>query len=177
LITQAARRSLAALNSLDVDAFTALLGGVFEHSPWVARAAYVARPFGSVAELHAAMVRAVANASSERQLRLLLAHPELARPGKLTAASATEQGGMGLNRLAADEAVVFDALNSTYRACFGFPFIIAVRGQRDRDAILAALEARVRNSPEQELATALGEVAKIARFRLDDLISEDIDAG
>jgi 2-oxo-4-hydroxy-4-carboxy-5-ureidoimidazoline decarboxylase len=65
---------------------------------------------------------------------------------------------------------VFDALNAAYRTRFGFPFIIAVRGQRDRAAIRAALSSRLQNSPDQEQTAALAEVAKIARFRLDDLI-------
>jgi len=153
-------------------AFTALLGGIFEHSPWVARAAYAARPFASVAALHTTMVSVVTNSGVERQLALLRAHPELAQSGPLTDASTQEQGGMGLHSLAADEAAAFDALNATYRERFGFPFIIAVRGQRDRAAILAALSARSRHSAEQEIATALAEVAKITRFRLDDLITD-----
>ena len=173
-----ARCSLAALNVLDADAFTALLGGVCEHSPWIARAAYGARPFGSIAELHAAMLRVVAVASVEKQLRLLQAHPMLAASGHatLTAASAAEQAGIGLDRLAADEGAVLDALNTAYRARFGFPFIIAVRGQRDRGAIVAALQARLHNAPDHERVTALAEVGKIARFRLLDLIAEDANA-
>jgi 2-oxo-4-hydroxy-4-carboxy-5-ureidoimidazoline decarboxylase len=165
-----ARTDLHTLNTLDVDAFTALLGRVFEHSPWIARAAWSERPLASVSALHAAMVSIVANAGSDRQHALLQAHPELATPGPLTAASAAEQGGMGLHTLAADEAAAFDHLNTAYRTRFGFPFIIAVRGQRDRAAILAALSTRIRHSPTEELAAALAEVAKIARFRLDDLI-------
>ena len=161
---------LDTVNALGVDAFIARFGGIFEHSPWVARAAYAGRPFASVAALHATMVSVVTNSGAERQLTLLRAHPELARPGPLTDASLAEQGGMGLDRLAADEAAAFDKLNASYRARFGFPFIIAVRGQRDRAAILAALSSRIQNSPEQEMATSLAEVAKIARFRLDDLI-------
>jgi 2-oxo-4-hydroxy-4-carboxy-5-ureidoimidazoline decarboxylase len=171
------RVDLDTLNTQGIDAFTALLGGIFEHSSWVARMAYAGRPFASVAALHATMVSVVTNSGRERQLALLRAHPELARPGPLTASSLAEQGGMGLDRLAADEAAAFDALNTAYRARFGFPFIIAVRGQRDRTAILAALSSRVQHSPEQEMATALAEVAKIARFRLDDLIVPRTDAG
>jgi len=162
--------ALDTVNTLGVDAFVSRFGGIFEHSPWVARAAYAGRPFASVAALHATMVSVVTNSGTERQLTLLRAHPELARPGPLTEASLSEQGGMGLDRLAADEAAAFDRLNAAYRARFGFPFIIAVRGQRDRTAILAALTARVQNAPEREMATSLAEVAKIARFRLDDLI-------
>jgi 2-oxo-4-hydroxy-4-carboxy-5-ureidoimidazoline decarboxylase len=161
---------LDTLNTLDVDAFTAMLGGIFEHSSWVARAAWAARPFSSVPALHATMVSAVVNSGAERQLTLLQAHPELAQTGPLTAASLGEQGAMGLDRLTTDEAKTFADLNAAYRSRFGFPFVIAVRGQRDRAAILAALSVRLQHSPEQERAAALAEVAKIARFRLDDLI-------
>lgn len=162
---------LDTLNTLGVDAFTAMLGSVFEHSSWIAHAAWAARPFASVTALHVTMVSIVANSGVERQLALLRAHPELAQTGPLTAASSAEQGGMGLNHLESDEAVAFSTLNAAYRTRFGFPFIIAVRGQRDRAAILAALSARLQNSPDQEQTIALAEVAKIARFRLDDLIS------
>jgi 2-oxo-4-hydroxy-4-carboxy-5-ureidoimidazoline decarboxylase len=161
---------LDSINTLGVDGFTALLGGIFEHSSWVARAAWTARPFASVPALHTTMVSVVTNSGLERQLALLQAHPELAQTGPLTAASSAEQGDMGLDRLAADEAASFNQLNAEYRSRFGFPFIIAVRGQRDRAAILASLSARLQHAPDQEYATALAEVAKIARFRLDDLI-------
>jgi 2-oxo-4-hydroxy-4-carboxy-5-ureidoimidazoline decarboxylase len=161
---------LDTLNTLGIDGFTALLGGIFEHSSWVAQATWAARPFASVSALHAAMISIVANSGAERQLALLRAHPELAQTGPLTSASSAEQGGMGLDKLAADEAAAFEALNAAYRTRFGFPFIIAVRGQRDRAAIRAALSSRLQNSPDQEQSAALAEVAKITRFRLDDLI-------
>ena len=94
----------------------------------------------------------------------------LAKRAELTEASRTEQGGMGLDRLETAEAEMFDTLNREYQERFGFPFIIAVRGQRDRAAILAALKARLANSPEMERVAALAEVGKITRFRLDDLL-------
>ncbi len=165
--------TMAALNALDADRFTEILGGIFEHSPWVPRAACAARPFASLDSLHATMVEIVDHAEPEQKLALLCAHPELARRATLTAASAAEQGSKGLDRLDADEAAQFDALNTAYRSRFGFPFIIAVRGQRDRAAILAALSRRVAHSNDQERATALAEVAKIARFRLEDMIKPD----
>jgi 2-oxo-4-hydroxy-4-carboxy-5-ureidoimidazoline decarboxylase len=124
-----------------------------------------------VAALHGAMVAAVDAAGTDAALTLLRAHPELARRETLTAASAAEQGGMGLDRLDQDEATRFEALNLAYRERFGFPFIIAVRGQRDRSAILAALTERLAHDAPTEQAAALAEVAKIARFRLDDLIT------
>jgi 2-oxo-4-hydroxy-4-carboxy-5-ureidoimidazoline decarboxylase len=163
--------AIADLNALPDTAFVARLSGIFEHSPWVAEAVLPGRPFKDVAALHAAMVAAVDAAGTDPALALLRAHPELARRETLTAASAAEQGGMGLDRLDQNEAARFEALNLAYRDRFGFPFIIAVRGQRDRTAILAALTARLAHDAPTEQAAALAEVAKIARFRLDDLIA------
>jgi 2-oxo-4-hydroxy-4-carboxy-5-ureidoimidazoline decarboxylase len=166
--------TLDALNRMDRDAFIGALGGIFEHSPWIPAAAYEFRPFASVQALHERMVAIVAAAGAEAGRGLLEAHPELggraAREKRLTAASAAEQGGAGLDRMAAAESARLDALNAAYRQRFGFPFIIAVRGQRDRRAILEAIEMRTQNSEADEIDTALREVAKIAWFRLSDLI-------
>lgn len=155
--------------------FVAALGGIFEHSPWVAEAVADARPFGTVDRLHAAMVATVMAAGPERQLALLKAHPELAgklaRSGGLTVASAGEQASLGLDRLDDDEIARFDRANAIYRERFGFPFIVAVKAQRDRRAILDALETRAGHDRPTELQTALAEVAKIARFRLEALVS------
>jgi len=163
--------AIAYLNTLPARDFVARLSGIFEHSPWVAEAVLPGRPFADVAALHGAMVAAVQGAGTDAALALLRAHPELARRAPLTAESAAEQGGMGLDRLHQDEAARFEALNLSYRERFGFPFIIAVRGQRDRAAILAALTERLTHDAPTEQAAALAEVAKIARFRLDDLIA------
>ena len=163
------------LDHLSRAEFLVALGGVFEHSPWVAEAVVDLRPFGSLDGLHRAMVAAVGAATPDRQLALLQAHPELAgklaRSGELTAASAGEQASLGLDRLDAAEIARFDRANERYRARFGFPFIIAVKAQRDRRAILDALETRAGNDRAVEIATALAEVAKIARFRLEAISS------
>ena len=91
--------SIGELGRLDRDAFVAEVGFAFESSPWVAEAAWEERPFGSVEELHAAMVRAVERAPEERQLALIRAHPELGRRrGRSTPASAAEQAAAGLDR-------------------------------------------------------------------------------
>ncbi|SFL41499.1 2-oxo-4-hydroxy-4-carboxy-5-ureidoimidazoline decarboxylase [Methylobacterium pseudosasicola] len=166
---------LAALNRMEAQAFVALLGGVFEHAPWVAEAAWPHRPFASVGALHDAMMRAVRHAPAERRRVFLNNHPELAGPEararSLTADSANEQGSAGLDRIPAAEAAAFDRLNADYRARFGFPFIIAVRG-RSRAEILAAFEARLIRDPAVEEATALEEIAQITRMRLDGLVAD-----
>lgn len=150
--------ALAALNALERDAFVALLAEVYEHSPWVAEAAYARRPFASRDDLHRAMEAAVAGADPARQLALLRAHPELAgraaSEGTLTARSAEEQEGSGLLAAPADALVRMRALNRAYSETFGFPFIVAVRGL-DREAILARLTQRLHNPPDAERAEAL----------------------
>ena len=49
------------------------------------------------------------------------------------------------------------------------PFM-TLKLHRKKDAILAAFPSRLRTSSEEERATALGEICKIARLRLADLI-------
>jgi len=168
--------ALVDINAMERADFVVTLGGIFEHSSWIAEAAYGARPFESLGALHAAMVAVVQAAPVEKRLGLLRAHPELAakadRQAPLTAESTSEQASVGLDTLDADEGARLSAANWLYRQRFGFPFIIAVRGQRDRSAILRALEARTANAEAEEIETALNEVAKIAWFRLSDLVKE-----
>lgn len=157
---------------MDERAFVAAFGGLFEHSPWVAEAAWRRRPFASAAGLEAAFAAALREAPPERKLALLQAHPELAgreaAAGELTAASAGEQGRAGLDRLSADELDALRRLNADYRERFGFPFIVCVREQT-KDSILAAGAARLAHPPARERDVALGEVVKIARLRLEDM--------
>lgn len=165
---------LAAINRLDEGAFVDLLGGVFEHAAWVARAVCPARPFASVDELHAAMIEAVRDAPEAERLAFLNGHPELAGPEarakSMTADSASEQGSAGLDRMPQADAEAFDRLNPAYREKFGFPFIIAVRG-RGRAEILAVFEARLARGQAEEERQALSEIAAITRMRLDRLVA------
>jgi 2-oxo-4-hydroxy-4-carboxy-5-ureidoimidazoline decarboxylase len=161
------------VNELDRDAFVERFGAVFEHSPWVAEAAWDARPFADLDGLHAALVAAMRAAPRARQLALIRAHPDLAGraavAGELTAASRSEQAGAGLGRLTPEEHAALTAANARYADRFGFPFVICVRGHT-KETILAALAARVERPPEAEFETALDEIAAIARVRLESLV-------
>jgi OHCU decarboxylase len=165
--------TIAEVNALDRAAFTATFGGVFEHSPWIAEGGWESRPFESVEALHAALCAAMYGASAERQVALIRAHPDLvgraAREGGLTPASTGEQAAAGLDRLSAGEIARFEEANAAYRARFGFPFVICAR-QNKKESILAGFDARLGNSRDEEIATALAEIAKIARFRLLDIV-------
>lgn len=169
--------TLEALNAMPGESFVGLLGGIFEHSPWVARGVEAQRPFASVDALHQAMVACVAGAGKEAQLRLIRAHPELAGKaavrGELTAESASEQSGAGLDQCSPQEYAQLTALNQAYREKFGFPFIIAVRGL-DRARIIQAFERRLSNGYDEEFAECLAQIYTIGALRLQALIrSED----
>ena len=167
--------ALAEVNALGEDAFVAALGDLFEHSPWVARAALHRRPFASVGDLHAALEAAMRAAPRARQVALIRAHPELAgrkaRAGELTEASTGEQARAGLDRLSAAELQELEAVNRAYRERFGFPLVVCVR-EHTKDSILAWGRARLSHTADDEVATALGEIAKIAGLRLRDLVRE-----
>jgi OHCU decarboxylase len=157
--------------------FIERFGAVYEHSPWIAAAAYDAGlgPEADRAEgLSAAMARAMRAASDAQKRALVDAHPDLAGKlalaKRLTPESTGEQGGAGLDRLTDEERARFTALNEAYRARFGFPFIMAVKG-RGKAEILAAFEARLRNDAKAELASALEQIDRIAGLRIKDILA------
>jgi 2-oxo-4-hydroxy-4-carboxy-5-ureidoimidazoline decarboxylase len=166
--------TLAQLNASDRAAFTAALGHLFEHSPWVAAETWADRPFRDSAHLHTALCDRMRVAPRERQLALIRAHPDLAgrlaRSRQLTAESTREQASAGLNQLTDDELATFVLLNTTYTEKFGFPFIICAR-LNAKDAIVEAMRRRVANDAATEFAAALDEITKIARLRLGDTLS------
>jgi 2-oxo-4-hydroxy-4-carboxy-5-ureidoimidazoline decarboxylase len=165
-----ARISLAELNAMSREKFVRHFGSVLEHSPHFAERAFDARPFTSFDGLYGAFAREMDRASEDEQLVLLRAHPDLAnRLERLTMSSTREQTSAGLDALSAEELGEFQCLNTAYRERFGFPFIICAR-LNSKDAILTSFRVRLENSRDAEFKTALAEVAKIARLRLQDLV-------
>ncbi len=162
--------TLADVNACDRTSFVDQVGWVFEHSPWVTERAWTQRPFSSVDALHAAMTAVMRAAQPHEQIALLKAHPDLGARARMSDASTAEQASAGLDHLNPEEFERLRRLNAAYREKFGFPFLYAVKGSSKHD-ILRALEARLASSAEQELAEALRQVSRIARFRLEDLIS------
>ncbi|MFC5695736.1 2-oxo-4-hydroxy-4-carboxy-5-ureidoimidazoline decarboxylase [Pseudomonas sp. GCM10022186] len=162
-------------STLSRDAFVKAFADIYEHSPWVAEKAFDLGQDGSIDEidgLHQRMADLLLSASHESQLALINAHPDLAGKaavrGELTEASTSEQAGAGIHECTAEEFARFTELNDAYKAKFGFPFIMAVKGS-NRHQILAAFEERIHNSPEAEFNRALAEINKIALFRLQQM--------
>jgi 2-oxo-4-hydroxy-4-carboxy-5-ureidoimidazoline decarboxylase len=162
--------SLNALNEAPEAGFTAALSDLFEHSPWVVDGIAQDRPFASAAALHEALMRRVRVSGKPAQLRLVMAHPELA--GKeavadaLTEDSAGEQGRLGFNRLPAAEHAALAEINAAYRARFGFPCIVALCRHDTRETVLADMRRRLTADPDAELATAIDEIGFIVGSRL-----------
>lgn len=163
-------RTLKDVNAMTRDVFLMTFGDVAEHSPWVAEKAWNSRPFADREAVIQAFARGLAQAPRAAKLDLIRAHPDLATRARLTADSTSEQAGAGLDRLSAQEFERFTRLNDAYKARFDFPFIFAVKGAT-KDQILGAFETRIANSPEVEFKTALAQITRIFRFRLEDRIS------
>jgi N-carbamoyl-L-amino-acid hydrolase len=174
--------TLDLLNAAGRDDFVALLAGTYEHSPWVAEAAYAQRPaagFATLAALKHALAQAVRQAPHSQQLALINAHPELAGKaaiaGALTAESTNEQSQAGLTACSPEEFARLQQLNADYKAKFGWPFILAVRGPRGagltRAEIIAAFQRRLAGHPDFEFAECLRHIHRIAEIRLNDRFS------
>ncbi len=168
--------TLDQLNALYRAEFTRALGAIFEHSPWVPERVADARPFADVRALHAAMCAAVRAASEGERMALIRAHPQLAGKaairGELTAHSAREQSGAGLDQCSPEEYARLTELNAAYDARFGFPFIIAVKGHT-RASIIEHMARRVSGAREVEVDEALRQIERIAAFRLGALLGVD----
>jgi 2-oxo-4-hydroxy-4-carboxy-5-ureidoimidazoline decarboxylase len=166
---------LTNLNTASLADFVKVCGPLFEHSPWIAERTWPQRPFASVEALHAALVATMYAATVDEQVNLIASHPDLvgrlAKEGRLTRESTSEQSAAGLAQLTNTELATFDRYNAAYREKFGFPFVICAR-ENKKDAILAAMPARLENSRDSEIQTALAEIAKIARLRLIDAVTE-----
>ena len=156
--------------------FVQRYGDIYEHSPWVAERAQAHIGASTDIEVIArVMADCVDNAALDQQLELIQAHPDLAGKaqiaGELTADSTSEQASAGLDQCSAEEYERFQQLNDRYHDKFGFPFVMAVRDS-SRSEILAAFAARLENDPATEFETALQEIHKIARLRLEGMEAE-----
>jgi len=153
-----------------------MLGGIYEHSEWVAHS-FVASTttttstsITTMTQLANALKTIVNDASKEQKLQLLQAHPDLCQKVSttttLSADSQDEQAKSGLQSSLTDtEQEQFTKLNTLYKQRFGFPFILAVRNAT-KYTVLAALQGRVTRTREQEFQTALEQVHNIAWMRL-----------
>ena len=107
------------------------------------------------------------------KVQLIQAHPDLvghaALAGTLTPESNREQTSAGVEPPQCGGNRGVSNKQSGHRGKFGFPFVICARLNK-KEAILKGFEMRLKNTREQEIQTALAEIGKIARLRLQDLL-------
>ncbi len=166
-------QTMQEINVLSAQAFVAAFGDVAEHSQWVAEAVFVLKPYENRDSLIDAFRQAVESATQAKKLALLNAHPDLAGraalAGELEPDSRSEQAGAGLDKLTEEEFFQFHKLNNGYKKRYGFPFIFAVKGA-NKYQIIKAFESRIENDVEIEFETAMRQVFRIFRFRIEDRV-------
>lgn len=107
--------------------------------------------------------------SDQDWLAAMRAHPRIGdRGGDAPDASAREQ--KRAMEASPETLTALAAENLQYERKFGHVFLIFASG-RTGDEILAELRRRMNNDPATELVEARGELRKIARVRLEKLVT------
>jgi OHCU decarboxylase len=158
--------TLDELNRMTAQRATDVLKPCCGSQRW-AEGVVVRRPFTDVAELHRAADVVAQALGREDWLDAFRSHPRIGETKSASRWSQKEQEGM---ITAADEVRKRLArLNEEYHERFGFIFIICAAGKSAED-MLAQLEERIQNRPEDEMRVASEEQRKIVHLRLDKLI-------
>lgn len=167
---------LGQVNEMTKDQFGATFGRLFQGPDWVVSNAFAQRPFSDTHDLQVAFQEALFGATERQQRDLMSHYPHLASEqsdhdgtGK---DSVTGQVSDGLTQLSEQEQKAFDELTAAYGERFGFPLIVCVRDDPNHEHILECGWTRMSNSPTQEHATALIEIAKIANHRFEDMVAD-----
>jgi uric acid transporter len=167
---------LSDVNNMSSEEFVRTFSGLFQGPDWVVERAYAQRPFSDTQDLRRSFQEALFAATPAEQEQLINSYPDL---GAVSVAmgdegedSKSDQSVLGLTRLAEQEHQELAALTQAYRDRFGFTLIMAVRDQANIDQLLRHGWERLNNSPTQEHAAALIEIAKIAAYRFDQLVAE-----
>jgi 2-oxo-4-hydroxy-4-carboxy-5-ureidoimidazoline decarboxylase len=154
------------LNALDTPTAERELRRCCGSTQWL-REMVAARPFETAEAMTQASDAIWSSLARADWLEAFAAHPRI---GDRSASSwaATEQAGAAnaadevRNRLAAK--------NRDYEARFGYIFIVCATGQT-AEAMLAMLEQRLTNGPDEELRIAAEEQRKITQLRLAKLLA------
>jgi OHCU decarboxylase len=174
--TPGASIRLDQVNEMSQEEFVNTFSGLFQGPDWVVERAYAQRPFSDTHDLRRSFQEALFAASPDEQDQLIGSYPDL---GSLSVAEGQEgerskddQSVLGLTRLAEQEQQELGSLTQAYRDRFGFTLIMAVRDHENFNQLLRHGWERLNNSPAQEHAAALIEIAKIATHRFDQLVAD-----
>ena len=158
------------INKLSQSEFVKVFANIFENASWIAKDVYNEKPFKDFADLSQKMLSIFSTTTKKNQLKILLAHPDLAdktKIGSLTPDSKKEQSNAGLDQCSEEEFNEFKNLNNEYKKKFGFPFIYAVKGKEKKE-ILCNFRQRSLNDINVEFIEAKKQVKTIASLRLNE---------
>ena len=159
------------INKLLKSEFIKVFSNIFENSIWISEELYKLKPFDSFDDLSTKIMDIFENATKEKQIEILRAHPDLAnktRIGSLTTDSKKEQSSAGLDKCTEEEFNEFKNLNFKYKKRFRFPFIIAVK-DKSKLEILSSFRKRISYDINIEFEEAKKQVKKIANLRLNEI--------
>ena len=169
------RLKISDLNAMPRETFISTVGPAYQGQSGMAERVAGQRPFEDAAGLRRAMQDQLFALSRDEQVALMRSYPSLAgaalHAGDLGESSLMDQAAAGLTFLSEEEQEAFDEVNAAYQERFGFPLIIAAR-ELSSEQMLEQAWNRLDNSPTQEHAAALLEIAKIANHRLEDKVED-----
>ncbi|XP_008548277.1 2-oxo-4-hydroxy-4-carboxy-5-ureidoimidazoline decarboxylase [Microplitis demolitor] len=161
------------INSLSKIEFNKIFENIIEHYPVASDVIAEKRPFADGSQLENLFFHFIDQLDTKEKKIILKKHPELTgemyNKKILTAESENEQAIAGINQMTEEEKKLFNNLNGLYKKKFMYPFVICVR-EHTIASIISGIERRLENSLEVELDIAIGEVKKISKLRLRDLI-------
>lgn len=162
--------TLDEVNAMTRPRFTEVFGHVVQDVPWAVDRAFDQRPFADTRALRDAFADALLTGSSEQQLELIRAFPDLGAEDETGRVLAVDH--VALSNLDDDDHNDVVELATAYREHFGFPLVICARETGHFDRVLRNGWSRMDNSAPTELAFALIEVAKIVNYRFADLVAD-----
>uniref|UniRef100_A0AAG5DQA0 2-oxo-4-hydroxy-4-carboxy-5-ureidoimidazoline decarboxylase n=1 Tax=Anopheles atroparvus TaxID=41427 RepID=A0AAG5DQA0_ANOAO len=166
--------TLQQLNALTTAEFHKRFENVIECWPEGAIFCSALLPFKNFDGLITAFQNYISRLPTDSKVKILRLYPDLA--GKLldskelTDDSTLEHAAAGLDQLSAENREKLTEMNESYKAKFGYPFVVCVREASKYEVILRSVTERIHNTPDQELEIAIGEVKKICRLRILQLV-------
>lgn len=163
--------TLKSFNEATPDAAQQLLRPCVDVPRWINEIAD-ARPFGSEAGLLRFAEQAAPHWTEEEIDGALAHHPRIGERAEGASAEAShsrrEQSGVSTSDETARQLI---AGNQAYEEKFGRVFLIRAAGRSAED-ILAVLNQRLENTPEQELPIIAAQLREIAVLRLEGALAE-----
>lgn len=162
--------TLDEVNAMTEERFTEVFGHVVQDVPWAVRRAFEQRPFADTQQLREAFQDALLTGSTEQQLELINAFPDLGAEDETGHVLAVDH--IALSSLGEEDHNDLVDLAAAYREHFGFPLVICARETKPFENVLRNGWSRMDNSASAEKAFALIEIAKIANYRFSELVAD-----